>query len=579
MGVDVTTQLPSEDMETDVDSCAMNTTPSTVALSYDNVPVNMNSTSSSGGVDEAIQNMTARLNYLSIYSESYNEQSFEKKARKNEKRGNVRQNTCPRGQKNIAQIRLLSAAEDCPRMQITISNLTYNALMDTGATQCFIGERMLAATGCLRTRSSEKHRTHIPYVPHELGFRELSLKVLHVFGNHEILSSLDWDEKLVAAQRLLLQDVLTSVSGVFSENPGCSLIHEHGITLKKDAKMPRHPFRTFNTVKKAIMIKLVEELEALGLIERATGRLNCIADALSCAPLSTEEILADDYLETKEPTHYWPDWNGNEPGEEEGDTNNGQKVRLYGALTDYLSEIPPTGVDIIAEQQKDLFCILITEYFMMDEDKRKQKNKKFSKEFKEKAKGFLLDSHITDVNIDTNIPDNYCMIVKFHPTFEEELNDSGAGFKAYILPTLVRRIIFTCHGHPLSGHAGISKILHRAQQLYFWPKISKDIKRYVRGCLHCQQYKPPHKRPHAGPYVPHNMAYPWETICVDLCGPKPTAQGLKKWILVIVDQCTKYVELFPLATASSTTIVKKMNEVACRWGHPSKIISDNGSQF
>uniref|UniRef100_T1JID2 Reverse transcriptase/retrotransposon-derived protein RNase H-like domain-containing protein n=1 Tax=Strigamia maritima TaxID=126957 RepID=T1JID2_STRMM len=44
--------------------------------------------------------------------------------------------------------------------------------------------------------------------------------------------------------------------------------HEHGITLKKDAKMPKHPFRTFNPAKKAIMIKLVEELEALGLIER-----------------------------------------------------------------------------------------------------------------------------------------------------------------------------------------------------------------------------------------------------------------------------------------------------------------------
>uniref|UniRef100_T1JFG8 Integrase catalytic domain-containing protein n=1 Tax=Strigamia maritima TaxID=126957 RepID=T1JFG8_STRMM len=75
------------------------------------------------------------------------------------------------------------------------------------------------------------------------------------------------------------------------------------------------------------------------------------------------------------------------------------------------------------------------------------------------------------------------------------------------------------------------------------------------------------------------MAYPWETICVDLMGPKPTAYGQKKWILVIIDQCTKYVELFPLATASSAIIVQKINEVACRWGHPSKIISDNGKQF
>uniref|UniRef100_T1ILP3 Integrase catalytic domain-containing protein n=1 Tax=Strigamia maritima TaxID=126957 RepID=T1ILP3_STRMM len=85
--------------------------------------------------------------------------------------------------------------------------------------------------------------------------------------------------------------------------------------------------------------------------------------------------------------------------------------------------------------------------------------------------------------------------------------------------------------------------------------------------------------PNIGSSQPHNKAYPWETICVDLCGPKPTAQSLKKWILVIVDQRTKYVELFPLATASSAIIAKKINEVACRWGHPSKIISDNGSQF
>uniref|UniRef100_T1IK50 Integrase zinc-binding domain-containing protein n=1 Tax=Strigamia maritima TaxID=126957 RepID=T1IK50_STRMM len=104
--------------------------------------------------------------------------------------------------------------------------------------------------------------------------------------------------------------------------------------------------------------------------------------------------------------------------------------------------------------------------------------------------------------------------------------DSGAGFKAYIPPTLIRRVIFACHGHPLSGHVGISKTQHRTQQLYFWPKMSKDIKRYVRGCLHCQQYKPSNRRQHAGPYVPHNMAYPWETICVDLCRSKPTAQGI-----------------------------------------------------
>uniref|UniRef100_T1IRW1 RNA-directed DNA polymerase n=1 Tax=Strigamia maritima TaxID=126957 RepID=T1IRW1_STRMM len=139
--------------------------------------------------------------------------------------------------------------------------------------------------------------------------------------------------------------------------------------------------------------------------------------------------------------------------------------------------------------------------------------------------------------------------------------------------------MFACHGHPLSGHAEISKTIHKTKQIYYWPKMSRHIRVYVRSCNHCQQYKPNQSKKRAAPYVPHNMTYPWETICVDLCGPKANAKGNLKWILVIIDQCTKYAELFPLAIASAKKLVEKINEVSCRFGHLSKIISDNGSQF
>uniref|UniRef100_T1IHE7 Integrase catalytic domain-containing protein n=1 Tax=Strigamia maritima TaxID=126957 RepID=T1IHE7_STRMM len=75
------------------------------------------------------------------------------------------------------------------------------------------------------------------------------------------------------------------------------------------------------------------------------------------------------------------------------------------------------------------------------------------------------------------------------------------------------------------------------------------------------------------------MTTPWEVMCTDLMGPKPASRSQYKWILVIIDQCTKFVELYPLTTATSSKIVDKVNEVACRFGHPSKIISDNAPQF
>uniref|UniRef100_T1J162 Integrase zinc-binding domain-containing protein n=1 Tax=Strigamia maritima TaxID=126957 RepID=T1J162_STRMM len=116
------------------------------------------------------------------------------------------------------------------------------------------------------------------------------------------------------------------------------------------------------------------------------------------------------------------------------------------------------------------------------------------------------------------------MLVFFNPTYEEELDDSGNGFKAVIPRALVKRALFTCHGHPLSGHAGRSKTLDRAKLLYYWPGMDRDTRIYVKACHHCQQYKPSQQKKCAGPYTPHNMTTPWEVMCIDLMGPKPASR-------------------------------------------------------
>uniref|UniRef100_T1JIZ2 Uncharacterized protein n=1 Tax=Strigamia maritima TaxID=126957 RepID=T1JIZ2_STRMM len=40
-------------------------------------------------------------------------------------------------------------------------------------------------------------------------------------------------------------------------------------------------------------------------------KVNQVADALSRAPLSAEDIPADDHVKEKEVTQYWPNWDGN----------------------------------------------------------------------------------------------------------------------------------------------------------------------------------------------------------------------------------------------------------------------------
>ncbi|GFX42516.1 hypothetical protein TNCV_1520791 [Trichonephila clavipes] len=71
-----------------------------------------------------------------------------------------------------------------------------------------------------------------------------------------------------------------------------------------------------------------------------------------------------------------------------------------------------------------------------------------------------------------------------------------------------------------------------------------------------------------------------EGEAIDLFGPLPESKDGKRWIFIIEDCTTKWVELFalPNATAKECAITL-IEEVLLRYGIPRHLISDNGTQF
>ncbi|KAK3514007.1 hypothetical protein QTP70_001289 [Hemibagrus guttatus] len=72
---------------------------------------------------------------------------------------------------------------------------------------------------------------------------------------------------------------------------------------------------------------------------------------------------------------------------------------------------------------------------------------------------------------------------------------------------------------------------------------------------------------------------PGHMLGVDLMGPFPKSPKQNEHLLVMVDYCSKWVELFPLWVAKAPQIARILIEIFTRWGSPVCLVSDRGAQF
>lgn len=150
-----------------------------------------------------------------------------------------------------------------------------------------------------------------------------------------------------------------------------------------------------------------------------------------------------------------------------------------------------------------------------------------------------------------------------------------------VIPKMQRIEIFKrYHDDPRTGHPGIFKTFKRISQYFFWPKLKSDVSKYVSKCSVCVQYKSSQQRP-AGLMTPHRVFNkPFECVACDLIGPLPRSSKRFKYILVLIDNFSKFTLVMPLRNATGRLICTAVEEhLFLIFGHPKLLISDNGTQF
>ena len=145
--------------------------------------------------------------------------------------------------------------------------------------------------------------------------------------------------------------------------------------------------------------------------------------------------------------------------------------------------------------------------------------------------------------------------------------------------TMQNKLLEWAHDHPTAGHGGQQTTLFRLSTKVYWKSMRKDIFNYIAACQECQKFKY-NNAPTANPMQMHLVNEPWYTIGMDIMGPLPTTARQKRFLLIVVDYFTRWIELFPLKSTTSIEVSKiLMNEVFSRYRLPKHIVSDNGPQF
>lgn len=131
--------------------------------------------------------------------------------------------------------------------------------------------------------------------------------------------------------------------------------------------------------------------------------------------------------------------------------------------------------------------------------------------------------------------------------------------------------------HNISGHGSSKTMRFMLNRKYYWDNMQRDIEKFCKSCEICQKRGGPRVNTKNKIIATSRTNELWEC---DLIGPLKGEDGTNKFLLVMIDHYSKWVETKILERKTAYSAAKAIEEcIIKKHGTPERILTDNGTEF
>jgi len=157
-------------------------------------------------------------------------------------------------------------------------------------------------------------------------------------------------------------------------------------------------------------------------------------------------------------------------------------------------------------------------------------------------------------------------------------SDNGITLQLVVPVKLKTSVLQGLHDDKVAGHMGIRRTMNRVRQRYYWSGYNQDVVQWCKKCTVCQA-RTSGKAAKASLQKLRTGAR-LQRSSLDILGPLPRTDSGSRYILLITDYFSKWVEAVALPDIEAVTVARAfIDHFVTRFGVPAQVHTDQGRQF